>query len=81
MMGTYGAAKVCPFDNQACDLDTEGMYLEPDIEAILADTPNHSWEELEYLWKEWRDASGKLMRDDYIEYIDLNNQAAVANSK
>lgn len=80
MNSIYGSAKVCPFDNQNCDLESEGLTLEPDLEAILADTPNRSWEELSYVWKAWRDASGKLMRDSFIEYIDIYNEAAEANS-
>ena len=40
MTSIYGAGKICPFDNQDCDLDTEGLTLEPGIEAILADTEN-----------------------------------------
>ena len=40
MTSTYGTGKICPFDNRNCDLETEGLGLEPGIEAILADTPN-----------------------------------------
>ena len=29
MTSIYGAGKVCPFENQNCNLDTEGLYLEP----------------------------------------------------
>ena len=81
MSGTYGSAKVCPFENQSCDIESEGMNLEPDIEAIFADTPNRSWEELSYYWKEWRNASGKLMRNSFIDYLGIQNEAAVANSE
>ena len=57
------------------------MSLEPDIEAILADTANRSWEELAYYWQEWRNKSGKLMRDSFIEYLAIENEAAEANSE
>ena len=40
MTSIYGAGKICPFDNQGCDLETEGLTLEPGIEEILADTEN-----------------------------------------
>ncbi len=29
--------------------------------------------------EEWRDKSGKLMREQYKTYVELNNKAAVAN--
>ena len=79
MSGKYGSAKVCPFDNQNCDLEMEGLSLEPGLEAILADTSNRDWDELVYIWKGWRDSSGKQMREIYMKYIELNNDAAVAN--
>lgn len=81
MQGAYGSGKICPFDNQNCDLATEGLTLEPSLEAILTDVENHSWSELEYVWKGWRDASGKKYRDQYTQYIGLNNEAAEANGK
>ena len=80
MSGTYGSAKVCPYENQACDLDgPDAMSLEPDIEAILADTPNRQWDELEYYWTAWRDVTGKVYRNEYYEYIDWINKGALAN--
>ena len=27
----------------------------------------------------WRDATGKVMRDDFRQYVELNNKAAVLN--
>jgi peptidyl-dipeptidase A len=80
MTSTYGSAKICPFDNQNCDLATEGLPLEPSIEAILADTPNRSWDELKYVWEQWRVVSGRKMRDTFKEYIDISNEAAIYNS-
>ncbi|TRY62716.1 hypothetical protein TCAL_12900 [Tigriopus californicus] len=79
MQGAYGSGKICPYGNQSCDLATEGLTLEPSLEAILTDVENHSWDELVYVWKSWRDVSGKKYRDQYKEYIGLNNEAAEAN--
>ena len=81
MTTTYGSAKVCPFDNQDCDLESEGMTLEPSIEDILAAPDKHSWEELTYIWEKWRDATGRKMRVPFLEYIDIYNEAAAANSE
>jgi len=76
----YNNAKVCPFTNQqGCDLATEGLTLDPDIEVLLASSNNY--DEMQWIWESWHDKSGKLMRDDYKKYVAIMNEAAVANSK
>ena len=80
MQGVYGAGKVCPFDNKSCDLNTEGLTLEPGISEVIDNPADHSWEELSYYWKEWRDVSGKQIRQEFASYVELSNKAAVANS-
>ena len=35
--------------------------------------------ELEYVWKEWRNAVGPQMRSKYVKYVELNNIAAKEN--
>lgn len=40
---------------------------------------SEDFDELAYIWKEWRDASGKNMRDDYKVYVELSNKAAAMN--
>ena len=32
-------------------------------------------------WVKWRDVSGKTMREDYKQYVELENKAAVLNGK
>lgn len=81
MTGIYGAAKVCPFDKQDCDLNTEGLTLEPGISDVVDNPASHEWAELEYFWQKWRDASGKQMRSQFSRYVDLSNEAALANGK
>ena len=66
---------------QDCDTDTEGLTLEPSLEDILAQPDKHSWEELAYIWEQWRDATGRKMRNEFKEYIDIYNEAANANSE
>ena len=80
MKGSYGSAKVCPFEKQDCDLQSEGLTLEPSLEEIIGNPSEHSWDELVYVWKSWRDASGKTYRDLFRDYIAINNEAAEANS-
>ena len=40
-----------------------------------------NYDELEYVWSEWRNAAGRTVRKQYIEYVDLNNKAAKANGR
>lgn len=110
MTNIYGAARICPYDNQACDIATEGVRLEPgtktkvdvyfnfwmnlfwsssikknimftvtDAEKVMAES--RDYEELKYVWSQWRDASGAKMRNNYKNYVTLSNQAAEANGK
>ncbi|KAJ3641062.1 hypothetical protein Zmor_027585 [Zophobas morio] len=51
-----------------------GLSLGPGIEEILAKSTNY--DELVYAWKAWRDAK---IRSLYQTYVELSNEAAVAN--
>jgi len=81
MSGIYNSARICPFNNRECDLQAQGLTLDPDIEEKLASlaSTGGSYEEMQYLWEEWRDKSGKLMREQYKTYVELNNKAANLN--
>lgn len=48
-----------------------------DLEQILANSSN--WDQLKEVWVNWRDASGKKMKDKYITYYQLGNKAATLN--
>ena len=37
------------------------------------------YDELSYVWSEWRKVAAKPMRADYENYVNLSNQAAQAN--
>lgn len=39
------------------------------------------YDELKYVWKAWRDATGAKMKNLYQEYVALSNEVARANSK
>ncbi|KAB0802038.1 hypothetical protein PPYR_04224 [Photinus pyralis] len=77
MQNIYSTAKICPFDKQKCVLAKEGLSLEPHIEDVMA--RSRDYDELQYVWKEWRDATGKKMKDSYKTYVTLSNEVAVAN--
>lgn len=73
----YNFAKICPFTKQDCDLATEGLTLDPEISARMSESTDY--DELEWVWHQWHDKSGKLMREGYKTYVELNNKAAVLN--
>ena len=47
------------------------------MEEVISKSRN--FDELTYVWKAWRDASGAKMRDDYKKYVELSNLAAQKN--
>ena len=36
---------------------------------------SRDYDELLRAWQGWRDVSGKLMKDDYVEFVTLSNEA------
>ncbi|XP_055331231.1 angiotensin-converting enzyme-like [Paramacrobiotus metropolitanus] len=53
--------------------------LQTAVEPVLNKYAENAWDDpakRKYLWKSWRDASGKQLRDNYTRYIDLKNKAA-----
>ena len=77
MTRLYNNGRICPFNNQTCNLATEGLTLDPEIELLMASSTN--FDEMKWTWEQWHEKSGKLMRDDYKIYIELMNKAAEAN--
>ncbi|XP_009867587.1 PREDICTED: angiotensin-converting enzyme [Apaloderma vittatum] len=70
METTYSVAKVCR-DNKTCH------PLDPDLTDIMA--TSRDYDELLFAWKGWRDASGKIIKNNYKRYVELSNKAAVLN--
>lgn len=79
MTTVYNSARVCPSDKRVCNLTTEGLTLDPEIELLMASSTD--FEEMKWIWEQWHEKSGKLMREDYKSYVDLMNKAAKANGK
>lgn len=78
MSATYNKATICPYDRKDCgDSDKDRLSLDPEITDRMA--KSRDFEELKYLWTAWHDASGKHMRNDYVEYVKLINEIAVGN--
>ncbi|XP_054851332.1 angiotensin-converting enzyme [Eublepharis macularius] len=70
METTYSVAKVCKGENGCKALD-------PDLTDIMAES--RDYDELRNTWKDWRDVSGKKIRDQYKRYVILSNKAARLN--
>ncbi|XP_045116015.1 angiotensin-converting enzyme-like isoform X1 [Portunus trituberculatus] len=73
-MGTiYSTAKICDYKKTgSCKLT-----LEPDLTRILRTSRDYG--ELEHVWKMWRDASGRRMKNHYHQFVQLANKAAKLN--
>lgn len=76
MSEVYNTATVCPLENSDCNV-ADALTLDPHITLLMAGSNNY--EELEYIWTEWHDKSGKLMRNDYGQYVELMNKIANEN--
>lgn len=76
MKDIYNNIRICPFNgfNNLCD-----MRLEPDIGRIMAHSRNY--DELQYIWSEWRKKSGPPLKNKFMRYVQLANQAAIQTGK
>ncbi|ETN62918.1 angiotensin-converting enzyme 9 [Anopheles darlingi] len=74
MDSAYQLAEVCPYDNQNCQPGDPKWTLDPELERVMAESSDY--DELVYVWRRWRDESGKKMRTDYLEYVGYVNEAA-----
>lgn len=75
MKDIYASTRVCPFnsfDSRFCDLE-----LDPDVTKIMAHSRNP--DELAHIWKEWHDRIGPPMKNKFMRYVQLANQAARMN--
>lgn len=78
MSSVYNTATVCPFDEQNCSKNSKNrLTLDPDLDQRMAESRN--FDELKYYWEQWRNESGKLMRTDYENYVDVMNEMAKGN--
>ncbi|XP_015913714.1 angiotensin-converting enzyme [Parasteatoda tepidariorum] len=84
MKNTYSTAKVCPYISPDARKNGEienpkscNLTLEPDLQRIL--TKSRDYDELTHVWKAWRDAAGKPIREKYLRFVNLSNEAALLN--
>lgn len=75
MLTVYNTASICALNEPfRC-----GLRLQPDLTNIMATSRN--WDELQYIWAEWRRNTGQSMKDTYEQLVSLSNEAARLNSK
>lgn len=75
MLAIYNGASICAFEQPFhC-----GLRLTPELKNIMA--KSRDWEELTYVWTEWRRKSGRNMRELFEQLVDLTNEAARFNSE
>lgn len=74
MLAIYNKASICAFERP---FDC-GLKLQPDLKGIMA--RSRDWDELLYVWGEWRRKSGENMKELYEQLIELTNEAAQYNS-
>ncbi|XP_045138200.1 angiotensin-converting enzyme-like isoform X1 [Portunus trituberculatus] len=69
-------------DFDAMDSDNEipcipSLSLEPHLTNIMSTSRDPS--ELRYVWRAWREVAGKPLRQQYLRFVDLANEAAKLN--
>lgn len=85
MKENYNQAKICPYRGHTSDNNRYGsnvtsfhaycdLKLEPDLTKIMEKSRNE--EELRHVWSEWREKVGSPIRNTFMRYVDLSNQAA-----
>ena len=70
MSGAYGAGKWCPDKDNPSTCRDIGQ-----IEDVLADVPNRSYDEQLQAWQGWHTISVP-MRKDYMRFVELSNEGA-----
>ncbi|KAE8747573.1 hypothetical protein FOCC_FOCC005733, partial [Frankliniella occidentalis] len=74
MLAVYNSATICAHrEPLRC-----GLRLDPDLTLIMA--RSRDWDELQYVWLEWRRRSGFKIRDLFDQLVDLSNVAAKHNN-
>ncbi|XP_053409042.1 angiotensin-converting enzyme-like isoform X1 [Mercenaria mercenaria] len=66
MESIYSTGKVCLTSGNCVGLD-------PELEDIMAHSQDY--DKLTNVWKDWRDATGRKMKDTYAEFVSLSNAA------
>lgn len=79
MLQTYSEGKVCADTSVSFDkIDTcpadKVWNFNPQISRTMAISRNY--ELLHHLWTNWRDSTGKVLKEDYLKYLVLKNESS-----
>lgn len=77
MKAIYSHIRVCPYSSEHqlyCDLE-----LETDVIKIMANSRNHL--ELAHIWQEWHNKVGPPIKNKFMRYVEIANQASKNNGK
>lgn len=72
MKEIYSHIRICSYGSEEhdyCDIE-----LEPDVKRLMSHSRNPS--ELLHVWRDWHDKAGPPMKNKFMRYIQLANQAA-----
>lgn len=75
MKDVYNNAQICPFNNYDPKFCT--IELDTDITRLMAHSRNPA--ELLHIWQEWHDKTGPPLKNKFMRYVQLANQAARMN--
>lgn len=79
MKDIYSHVRVCPYDpvplsdNIFCDMQLD------DVQVIMANSKNSP--QLLHIWREWHDKVGPVLKNRFMRYVELANQAARINGE
>ncbi|KAI4468733.1 angiotensin-converting enzyme [Holotrichia oblita] len=72
MKDMYLHVKICAFNNY--DTNYCDLVLDPDVHRIMEHSRNS--DELLHVWREWHDKTGPPMKNKFMRYIQIANQAS-----
>ncbi|XP_071039889.1 angiotensin-converting enzyme [Parasteatoda tepidariorum] len=75
MQDVYAKAKVCSYMSSLLEPCT--LSLEPEVTEIMKDSDDYY--ELKHVWSQWRDETGRKMKNSFLRYVNLSNEAACKN--
>ncbi|XP_017788851.1 PREDICTED: angiotensin-converting enzyme-like [Habropoda laboriosa] len=74
MKEIYARTRLCPYRTIGTDCD---LTLDHDVNKVMARSKDY--DELLYYWHAWHEATGPQLKNKYMRYIQLANQAARLN--
>ena len=77
MKDTYSQVRICPlntYDTKHCNLT-----LDPDVKQIMAHSRDSF--ELANIWRKFHDQVGLPLKNKFMRYVELANQAARINGE